>query len=54
MSFETETFMKKLKHLSPHQNVNAPWIYRHYGLNKEIPIQFYGKHWIDDIPHDVQ
>lgn len=62
MTFESETFMKKIT-LKPIENIHSPRVFLHRpsywakfcvitGLMPRW--QTYLKHWIDDIPHDIQ
>lgn len=64
MSFKKETCLQKIT-LEPLENINAPRVFLHrnkpsywirHVLRTGFPprLQTYLKHWIDDIPHDIQ
>jgi hypothetical protein len=52
MTFEKETCLQKIT-LEPLANIKSPRV-----LMREIPnnwrYEYYHKHWINDIPHDIQ
>lgn len=64
MTFEAETFMKKIT-LNPLESINQPHVFLYgtkhsywlgYALRTGLkpPVQTYLKHWIDNVPWDMQ